>query len=68
MKSSLAELKSLIVFSITDHWQGADIEGDGSLGKPLRRSSSDVLQDAASGEELSLYSTAPNSSESAQVL
>ncbi|KAH7664725.1 cleavage and polyadenylation specificity factor subunit 1 protein [Dioscorea alata] len=46
--------------------EGADIEGDGSSGKPLRRSSSDVLQDVASGEELSLYSTAPNSSESAQ--
>ncbi|KAJ0968727.1 hypothetical protein J5N97_021604 [Dioscorea zingiberensis] len=46
--------------------EGADIEGDGPLGNHLRRASSDVLQDAASGEELSLYSTAPNISESAQ--
>lgn len=46
--------------------EGADIEGDAPLAKRLRRTASDGLQDIASGEELSLYSTAPNSSESAQ--
>ncbi|XP_008791964.2 cleavage and polyadenylation specificity factor subunit 1 isoform X2 [Phoenix dactylifera] len=44
----------------------ADIEGDGPSAKRLRRMSSDALQEVVSGEELSLYSTAPNSSESAQ--
>lgn len=36
------------------------------MAKRLRMSF-DSLQDVASGEELSLYATAPNSSESAQV-
>ncbi|XP_024029666.1 cleavage and polyadenylation specificity factor subunit 1 [Morus notabilis] len=43
-----------------------DIEGDAHLAKRLRRSSSDVLQDMTSGEELSLYVSAPNNSESTQ--
>ncbi|KAF8379330.1 hypothetical protein HHK36_028764 [Tetracentron sinense] len=44
-----------------------DIEGDAPSAKRLRRSSSDALQDIVSGEELSLYGSAPNNSESAQV-
>ncbi|OVA07710.1 Cleavage/polyadenylation specificity factor [Macleaya cordata] len=43
-----------------------DIEGDAPSAKRLRRASSDALQDIVSGEELSLYSSAPNNSESAQ--
>ncbi|KAF3433103.1 hypothetical protein FNV43_RR24205 [Rhamnella rubrinervis] len=43
-----------------------DIEGDAPSAKKLRRSSSDALQDMASGEELSLYVSAPNTPESAQ--
>ncbi|XVF50705.1 hypothetical protein PTKIN_Ptkin04bG0123800 [Pterospermum kingtungense] len=43
-----------------------DIEGDAPLTKRLRRSSSDALQDMVGGEELSLYGSAPNNSESAQ--
>lgn len=46
--------------------QGVDFEGNAPLPKRLRRMSSDSLQDIACGEELSLYTTAPNSSESAQ--
>ncbi|XP_077245724.1 cleavage and polyadenylation specificity factor 160 [Tasmannia lanceolata] len=45
--------------------EGADIEGDVPSAKRLRRASSDALQDA-SGEELSLYTSAPNNSDSAQ--
>lgn len=44
----------------------AEIEGDAHLAKRLRRASSDALQDVASGEELSLYTSAPNNSDSAQ--
>ncbi|KAL6004780.1 hypothetical protein ACLOJK_005336 [Asimina triloba] len=44
----------------------AEIEGDAPLAKRLRRASSDALQDVVSGEELSLYTSAPNNSESAQ--
>ncbi|KAK6250480.1 hypothetical protein SCA6_004485 [Theobroma cacao] len=43
-----------------------DIEGDVPLAKRLRRSSSDALQDMVGGEELSLYGSAPNNTESAQ--
>ncbi|XVF12380.1 hypothetical protein REPUB_Repub08aG0112500 [Reevesia pubescens] len=43
-----------------------DIEGDAPLAKQLRRSSSDALQDMVGGEELSLYGSAPNNTESAQ--
>ncbi|KAB2011887.1 hypothetical protein ES319_D09G050900v1 [Gossypium barbadense] len=43
-----------------------DIEGDVPLAKRLRRSSSDALQDAVGSEELSLYGSTPNNSESAQ--
>ncbi|XP_034204050.1 cleavage and polyadenylation specificity factor subunit 1 isoform X3 [Prunus dulcis] len=43
-----------------------DIEGDAPLAKRLRMSSSDALQDMVSGEELSLYGSAPNNAESAQ--
>lgn len=46
--------------------ESVDIEGDLPMTKRLRRMSSDSLQDVASGEELSLYATTPNSSESAQ--
>ncbi|ONK71681.1 uncharacterized protein A4U43_C04F11250 [Asparagus officinalis] len=44
----------------------AEIEGDVPAVKRLKRMSSDSLQDVASAEELSLYATAPNSSESTQ--
>lgn len=37
------------------------------MAKRLRRLPSDPLHDVANGEELSLYATTPNSSESAQV-
>ncbi|KAI3970200.1 hypothetical protein MKW92_050293 [Papaver armeniacum] len=40
-----------------------DIEGDAPSAKRLRRASSETLQDIASGEELSLFSSAPNVSE-----
>ncbi|KAK8627890.1 hypothetical protein V6N13_135487 [Hibiscus sabdariffa] len=43
-----------------------DIEGDVHQAKRLRRSSSDALQDTVGSEELSLYGSAPNNSESAQ--
>ncbi|KAJ0042930.1 hypothetical protein Pint_17292 [Pistacia integerrima] len=43
-----------------------DIDGDNPSAKRLRRSSSDALQDMVSGEELSLYGSAPNNTESAQ--
>uniref|UniRef100_A0A2N9IMS6 Protein kinase domain-containing protein n=1 Tax=Fagus sylvatica TaxID=28930 RepID=A0A2N9IMS6_FAGSY len=43
-----------------------DIEGDAPQVKRLRRSSSDALQDMISGEELSLYGSAPNNADSAQ--
>lgn len=42
-----------------------DVDGDAPLAKKLRMSS-DSLQDFTSNEELSLFSTAPNSSESTQ--
>ncbi|KAK1262188.1 Cleavage and polyadenylation specificity factor subunit 1 [Acorus gramineus] len=44
----------------------ADIEADAPLAKRLRRASSDASQDAISGEELSLYTSAPNNSQSAE--
>ncbi|OMO98062.1 cleavage and polyadenylation specificity factor subunit 1-like protein [Corchorus olitorius] len=43
-----------------------DIEGDVPLAKRMRRSSSDALHDMVGGEELSLYGSAPNNTESAQ--
>ncbi|KAE9617217.1 putative cleavage/polyadenylation specificity factor, A subunit [Lupinus albus] len=43
-----------------------DIEVDAPLAKRLRRSPSDALQDVVSGEELSLYGSASNRTESAQ--
>ncbi|KAF6156189.1 hypothetical protein GIB67_010653 [Kingdonia uniflora] len=43
-----------------------DIDGDAPSTKRLRRSPSDALQDILSNEELSLYSSVPNNSESAQ--
>ncbi|XP_060975092.1 cleavage and polyadenylation specificity factor subunit 1 isoform X1 [Cannabis sativa] len=46
--------------------EDGDIEGDPPTAKRLRRSPSDVLQDMANSEELSLYGSAPNNSESAQ--
>ncbi|CAN6480274.1 unnamed protein product [Victoria cruziana] len=45
--------------------EGTDIEGDAPFAKRLRRSSSDGLHDG-NGEELSLYTLAPTSSESNQ--
>ncbi|KAK8965128.1 Cleavage and polyadenylation specificity factor subunit 1 [Platanthera guangdongensis] len=42
-----------------------DVDGDAPLAKKLRMSS-DSLQDFSSSDELSLFSTAPNSSESTQ--
>ncbi|XAR71785.1 hypothetical protein NMG60_11018197 [Bertholletia excelsa] len=44
----------------------ADIEGDTPSSKRLRRSPSDALQDMVNGEELSLYGSGPNNSQSAQ--
>ncbi|WOL10817.1 cleavage and polyadenylation specificity factor subunit 1 isoform X1 [Canna indica] len=44
----------------------ADNEGDLHSTKRLRRVPSDSLQEVASGEELSLHTTTPNSSETAQ--
>ncbi|KAK1285584.1 Cleavage and polyadenylation specificity factor subunit 1 [Acorus calamus] len=44
----------------------ADIEADAPFAKRLRRASSDGSQDAISGEELSLYTSAPNNSQSAE--
>ncbi|PKA60062.1 Cleavage and polyadenylation specificity factor subunit 1 [Apostasia shenzhenica] len=46
--------------------EAADFDVDTPFPKKLRRMSSDALQDIGSSEELSLYSTAPNSSESTQ--
>lgn len=43
-----------------------DYDVDASLAKRLRMSPSDTLQDMVSGEELSLYGSAPNRTESAQ--
>ncbi|CAK7324265.1 unnamed protein product [Dovyalis caffra] len=43
-----------------------DIEGDVPSAKRLKASSSDDLQDMVSGEELSLYGSAPNNAESTQ--
>nr|DAD18663.1 TPA_asm: hypothetical protein HUJ06_020126 [Nelumbo nucifera] len=43
-----------------------DIETDAPSVKRLRRSPSDPLQDIVGGEELSLYGSAPNNSESVQ--
>ncbi|KDO65377.1 hypothetical protein CISIN_1g0005451mg, partial [Citrus sinensis] len=43
-----------------------DIEADAPSTKRLRRSSSDALQDMVNGEELSLYGSASNNTESAQ--
>lgn len=43
------------------------MEGETPSAKRLRRSSSDALQDMANGEELSLFGSAPNNTESAQV-
>ncbi|CAL5185052.1 unnamed protein product [Lathyrus oleraceus] len=43
-----------------------DYDVDASSAKRLRRSPSDTLQDMVSGEELSLYGSAPNRTESAQ--
>ncbi|GAU48135.1 hypothetical protein TSUD_293750 [Trifolium subterraneum] len=43
-----------------------DYDVDASSAKRLRRSPSDALQDMVSGEELSLYGSAPNRTESAQ--
>lgn len=48
--------------------QVADIEGDAPSAKRLRRSPSDALQDMVSGEELSLFGSTPNKTESAQVV
>ena len=48
--------------------QVGDIEGDLPSAKRLKVSSSDALQDMVSGEELSLYSSAPNNAESSQVV
>ncbi|KAK1306533.1 Cleavage and polyadenylation specificity factor subunit 1 [Acorus calamus] len=44
----------------------ADIEADAPLAKRLRRASSDGSQDAIIGEELSLYTSAPDNSQSAE--
>ncbi|KAL0902907.1 hypothetical protein M5K25_028407 [Dendrobium thyrsiflorum] len=46
--------------------EAADADSDAPLAKKLRRMSSDSLQDFTSGEELSLFSTTSNSSESTQ--
>ncbi|XP_037491951.1 cleavage and polyadenylation specificity factor subunit 1 isoform X2 [Jatropha curcas] len=43
-----------------------DIEGDAPLAKRLKRSPSDGLQDMVSGEELSLYGSTANNTESTQ--
>ena len=76
---SLKDLFIFVIFLVSKLYQGktlllisnlqvGDIEGDAPTAKRLRRSSSDALQDMASGEELSLYGSAPNNSESAQVI
>lgn len=49
-------------------FQVGDIEGDAPSAKRLRMPSSDALQDMISGEELSLYGSAQNNAESAQVV
>ncbi|TYK07636.1 cleavage and polyadenylation specificity factor subunit 1 isoform X3 [Cucumis melo var. makuwa] len=48
--------------------RGGDIEVDAHTAKRMRRSSSDALQDMVGGDELSLYGSAANNTESAQVL
>lgn len=48
--------------------QVGDIEGDAPSAKRLRMSPADALQDMISGEELSLYGSAQNNAESAQVV
>lgn len=47
--------------------QNADIGSDIQMAKKLKRTLSDSFQDVANGEELSLYATTPNNSESVQV-
>ncbi|KAA0049896.1 cleavage and polyadenylation specificity factor subunit 1 isoform X1 [Cucumis melo var. makuwa] len=46
--------------------EGGDIEVDAHTAKRMRRSSSDALQDMVGGDELSLYGSAANNTESAQ--
>lgn len=48
--------------------QVGDIEGDVPTAKRLKRSPSDGLQDMVSGEELSLYGSTGNNTESTQVV
>ena len=54
-------------FQLLSLLQVGDIEGDVPSAKRLRKSSSDALQDMVNGEELSLYGSAPNSTETSQV-
>ncbi|XP_020575291.1 cleavage and polyadenylation specificity factor subunit 1-like [Phalaenopsis equestris] len=55
-----------LAMSIHANEEVMDVDGDVPLAKKLRRMSSDSLQDFSSCEELSLFSTTPNSSESTQ--
>ncbi|RWW46054.1 hypothetical protein BHE74_00048046, partial [Ensete ventricosum] len=68
MKSKASVLTSILFcYGSNSILQVADTEGDLHLAKRLRRTPSDALQEFASGEELSLYTTTPDSSETAQV-
>ncbi|KAL8161796.1 hypothetical protein V2J09_013285 [Rumex salicifolius] len=52
--------------SLTLFGQAGDVEDGAPFSKRLRRSSSDALQEIIVGEELSLYVSAPNKTESSQ--
>lgn len=72
--SFLETLECAILFNLVfiilmlEVLQVGDIEGDIPSAKRLRLSSSDALQDMVSGEELTLFGSAPNSADSAQVV
>ena len=66
--SIIVKVKLRRNFQLTSSLQVGDIEGDSPQVKRLRMSSSDALQDMISGEELSLYASAPNNADSAQVV
>lgn len=46
--------------------EAAEVEAETPAAKRLRRASSDISQDVVSGEELSLYNSTPNNSDSSQ--
>ncbi|KAJ9679116.1 hypothetical protein PVL29_021139 [Vitis rotundifolia] len=62
--SLLVQFTSILSSSVKE--EVGDIEGDVPSAKRLRKSSSDALQDMVNGEELSLYGSAPNSTETSQ--